>query len=130
MPAIPVACAAALAVLDVIEEEKLLERADAIGPAHRGAARGAAAPQRPRCRSPPFAGRGRWSAFEIVKERGSDRRRIAEQTKQRDDRALEKGLVLLSCGTNVNTIRILVPLTATDAIIDEGMGMLEKSLAA
>jgi 4-aminobutyrate aminotransferase-like enzyme len=36
----------------------------------------------------------------------------------------------VSCGTNANTIRVLVPLTASDAIIDEGLGLLEKSLAA
>ena len=43
-------------------------------------------------------------------------------------RALENGLVLLSCGTGFNVIRILVPLTASDAILDEGIGMLEESL--
>ena len=45
-----------------------------------------------------------------------------------DREALEHGLVLLSCGTNFNVIRILVPLTASDAVLDEGLAMLEESL--
>ena len=45
-------------------------------------------------------------------------------------RAYESGLILLSCGTNANTIRILVPLTAEDAIVDEGLEILEQALAA
>ena len=54
----PIACAAALAVLDVIEEEQLCERAEAIG-AHDGAAR--CAPRRSRCpRSAKCAGSARW----------------------------------------------------------------------
>ena len=43
--------------------------------------------------------------------------------------ALENGLVLLSCGVYGNVIRILAPLTAEDAIIDEGLAIIEKSLA-
>ncbi len=42
--------------------------------------------------------------------------------------ALENGLVLLSCGVYGNTIRILVPLTADDAIVDEGLAIIERSL--
>ena len=68
-------------------------------------------------------------AFDIVKERGSDEPDAAA-TSRVTKRAFENGLVLLSCGTNANTIRILVPLTASDEIIDEGLGLLEKSLAA
>ena len=45
-------------------------------------------------------------------------------------RAYESGLILLSCGTSANTIRILVPLTAEDAIVDEGLDVLEQALAA
>ena len=57
-------------------------------------------------------------------------RRTPRQRSRVTKRAFENGLVLLSCGTNANTIRILVPLTASDAIVDEGLGLLEKSLAA
>ena len=43
-------------------------------------------------------------------------------------RALDYGLILLSCGIHGETIRLLMPLTASDAIVDEGMGMLEAAL--
>ena len=48
----------------------------------------------------------------------------------RPQRATDEGLILLSCGTNFNTVRILVPLTADDAIIDEGLDKLELALSA
>jgi len=43
-------------------------------------------------------------------------------------RAHENGLILLSCGVHANTIRLLMPLTASDEIVDEGMSILEKAL--
>ena len=44
--------------------------------------------------------------------------------------AARRGLVLLSCGSYANIIRVMVPLTASDAIIDEGMRILEETFAA
>jgi 4-aminobutyrate aminotransferase/(S)-3-amino-2-methylpropionate transaminase len=44
--------------------------------------------------------------------------------------ATKLGLILLSCGTYGNVVRILVPLTASDAIVDEGLDMLEAAMAA
>jgi 4-aminobutyrate aminotransferase/(S)-3-amino-2-methylpropionate transaminase len=44
--------------------------------------------------------------------------------------ATQRGLILLSCGTYGNVIRILVPLTASDAVVDEGLAIIEASLAA
>jgi len=43
--------------------------------------------------------------------------------------AAERGLVLLTCGTWGNVLRILVPLTASDAVIDEGLAILAGALA-
>ena len=48
--------------------------------------------------------------------------------KQVTTQALQEGLILLSCGIHGETIRLLMPLTAEDAIVDEGMGMLERAL--
>jgi len=65
--------------------------------------------------------------FEIVKERGGfdpD----PDATRRLTQRALDLGLVVLSCGVYGNVIRILVPLTAADAIIDEGMNLLEQAM--
>lgn len=123
----PLACAAALAVLDVFEEEKLLERANAIG------ARLRARLESFRTRNdllPTAAvrGPGAMVAFDIVQDRAGEVP-DAEATRRVTRAAYENGLVLLSCGVNANTIRILVPLTASDAIVDEGLDLLERALA-
>jgi 4-aminobutyrate aminotransferase/(S)-3-amino-2-methylpropionate transaminase len=123
----PLACAAALAVLDVFEKEKLVDRANAIG--ERLKAR-LEQMQRRNDLLPIAAirGPGAMIAFDIVKVRGTHEP-DAEATKRVTARAAELGLVLLSCGTTANTIRILVPLTASDALLDEGLALLEQALA-
>ncbi|MCZ0733189.1 4-aminobutyrate--2-oxoglutarate transaminase [Phreatobacter sp. AB_2022a] len=123
----PLACAAALAVLDIFAEEKLLDRAAALG------TRLMTRLEKLRMRNDlmPIAdirGLGAMVAFDIVKERGSAEP-DAEATKRVVQFAHENGLILLSCGTNANTIRILTPLTAEEAIVDEGLDILEKALA-
>ena len=50
-------------------------------------------------------------------------------TKSVIDHALKRGLILLSCGMHGNALRIMVPLTASDAIIDEAMSIFEAALA-
>ena len=122
----PLACAAALAVLDIFAEEKLLDRAAALG------TRLMTRLEKLRMRNDlmPIAdirGLGAMVAFDIVKERGSAEP-DAEATKRVVQFAHENGLILLSCGTNANTIRILTPLTAEEAIVDEGLDILEKAL--
>jgi len=124
----PVACAAALAVLDVIAEEKLLARADAVG-ARLKARLEALAERNDLLPIAAIRGPGAMIAFDIVKYRGSTEP-DADATRRVTEQALAHGLVLLSCGTNANVIRILVPLTASDAIIDEGLAKLEQALAA
>ena len=122
----PLSCAAALAVLDVFEQEKLLERSNAIGQRLKD---GIKALQQRNDLLPIAAirGPGAMIAFDIVKERGTDTPDAAA-TSRVTKRAFEEGLVLLSCGTNANTIRILVPLTASDDIVDEGLELLAKAL--
>jgi 4-aminobutyrate aminotransferase/(S)-3-amino-2-methylpropionate transaminase len=124
----PVACAAALAVLDVMEEENLVERANHIG------ARAKQRLDRLAVRTggiPINAVRalGGMVAFDIVKQPGSHEPDPAT-TKLVTQRAHERGLILLSCGTSFNTIRILVPLTVSDAVLDEGLDVLESCLDA
>jgi 4-aminobutyrate aminotransferase / (S)-3-amino-2-methylpropionate transaminase / 5-aminovalerate transaminase len=124
----PLSCVAALAVLDVFEQEKLLERSNAIGQRLKD---GIKALQQRNDLLPIAAirGPGGMVAFDIVKERGTDTPDAAA-TSRVTKRAFEEGLVLLSCGTNANTIRILVPLTASDEIVDEGLDILAKALVA
>jgi len=122
----PMSCAAALAVIDVIEEEKLCERADQIGRLLKDRIGQFKNQQE----LPPIGdirGLGAMVAFELVQERGGNKPDAA--TTAALVKAAEKnGLVLLSCGVFANTIRILVPLTASDELINEGMDIIEKSL--
>jgi 4-aminobutyrate aminotransferase/(S)-3-amino-2-methylpropionate transaminase len=122
----PVACAAALAVLDVIEQEKLLARADAVG-ARIKARLEKMARRNDLMPMAAIRGPGAMVGFEIVKERGTFTP-DPEATKLLTERALALGLVVLSCGVYGNVIRILVPLTAADAVIDEGMDLLEQAM--
>jgi len=124
----PLACAAALAVLDIFEREDLLNRANVIGGRLRAAIDRFA---RSNTLVPMSAARGPGAmvAFDVLKQRGSNEP-DAEATRRITQRAHENGLILLSCGTTANTIRILVPLTASDAIVDEGLAILERCLAA
>lgn len=124
----PLACAAALAVLDVFESERLLERSNAIGERLRARLQ----TMQRRNDLQPIAGirgRGGMVAFDIARERGSYEPDAAS-TKRVTAKAAEEGLVLLSCGTSASTIRILVPLTASDEIVDEGLDRLERALVA
>jgi 4-aminobutyrate aminotransferase/(S)-3-amino-2-methylpropionate transaminase len=124
----PLACVAALAVLDVFEDEKLLERSNAIGARLRARLESILTSNS----SLPIAairGPGAMVAFDIIKERGGNEP-DANATKRVVQRACELGLILLSCGVNANTIRILTPLTASDELIDEGLHLLEAALKA
>jgi 4-aminobutyrate aminotransferase/(S)-3-amino-2-methylpropionate transaminase len=122
----PVGCAAGLAVLEVIEEEKLLDRSEELGRRVTERLRSIAL----RNDVPPIGdirNLGGMIAFELVKSRGSNEP-DADMTKKVTAKALDNGLVLLSCGVYANTIRILVPLTASNKIVDEGLDIIERSL--
>jgi 4-aminobutyrate aminotransferase/(S)-3-amino-2-methylpropionate transaminase len=67
-------------------------------------------------------------AIELVKNRRADMP-DAELTKAVVQAAGRRGLILLSCGLYSNVIRILAPLTIPEAQLDEGMELLEQSLA-
>ena len=122
----PVACAAALAVMDVIDSENLLDRSNVIGARIKGRLEA----MRRRNDLPPIdaiRGLGGMVAFELFKERGTYEP-DGERTKAVTTQAAKEGLILLSCGVYGNVIRILVPLTASDAIVDEGLDKLEQAL--
>ncbi len=122
----PVACAAGLAVLDVIDEEKLLERSTRLGT--RLVNRIKAIAQRNDV--PPIGdirGLGALVAIEMGKSRGGNEP-DPDATRALTAQSLQNGLILLSCGVYANTIRILVPLTAPDAVVDEGLDIIERTL--
>ena len=66
--------------------------------------------------------------FDIVKARGGYEP-DPETTKQVQAKARELGLIVLTCGMFANTIRLLVPLTVSDAVLAEGLTILERALA-
>ena len=122
----PVACAAAHTVLDIIDDEKLCERANAIGEIILGRCRELAARSNLNCIG-DVRGVGAMCAVEFVKDVKSGEP-APELTAQVLKSGNERGLILLSCGTYGNVIRFLPPLTASDALVKEGMDVFEAIL--
>jgi 4-aminobutyrate aminotransferase/(S)-3-amino-2-methylpropionate transaminase len=120
----PLACAAGLAVLEVIEKEKLNERAVQMG------ARLASRLREMQVKLPCIGEvrqLGMMVAMELVKNRRAEMP-DAELTRAVVQAAGRRGLILLSCGLYSNVIRILAPLTIPDEQLEEGLGLLEQSL--
>jgi 4-aminobutyrate aminotransferase/(S)-3-amino-2-methylpropionate transaminase len=122
----PVAQAAALAVLDVIDEEGLVERANAIGSTMR------ARMESWRERFPAVGdvrGLGAMLAIELVTDRETKQPAIDLASRVVDE-AMRRGLLLLKAGVGQNCIRVLTPLTIADAELDEALGVWEDALSA
>ena len=122
----PVACAAALAVIEAFAQEKLLARSQDMGALLVRGLKDIAA------KVPAIGdvrGLGAMVAIELF-ENGDLSRPDAALTKQVVAEAARRGLILLSCGTHGNVIRILVPLTASDELLHEGLAILADSLEA
>lgn len=123
----PVACAAALAAIAVIEEEGLLERSLAIGARLRRRFAEIGARVAPDTIG-DIRGLGAMVAVELVTDIGTAAP-DPTLTKAVCATALRHGLVLLPCGMHGNAIRIMVPLTVSDSILDEGLAIFERALA-
>jgi 4-aminobutyrate aminotransferase/(S)-3-amino-2-methylpropionate transaminase len=120
----PVAQAAALAVLDVIDEEGLVERAAAIGETMR------ARMQEWQGRFPEVGdvrGLGAMLAIELVHDRES-KDPAPELVAGVSEEAFRNGLLLLSAGIYSNVVRVLVPLTIADGELDEALEVWEQTL--
>jgi 4-aminobutyrate aminotransferase / (S)-3-amino-2-methylpropionate transaminase / 5-aminovalerate transaminase len=122
----PVAQAAALAVLDVFEEEGLVERAGAIGEV---------------IRTRMEAWQGRWPAIGDVRGLGAmlaielvtdpaTKEPDADRASAVVEHAAQNGVLLLKSGVYGNCIRVLTPLVITDAELDEALGVWEQALEA
>ncbi|GAA0586146.1 4-aminobutyrate--2-oxoglutarate transaminase [Caenispirillum bisanense] len=122
----PLACAAGLAVLEVIEEEGLIARANAIGTLMTDRLKAMAQKNSLSCIG-DIRGQGAMIAMELVTDRDT-RAPAADLTKALVQAVAKKGLILLACGTRGNVIRFLVPLTASDALISEGLDIIESTL--
>ncbi len=121
----PVACAAALAVLDVIEEEHLLERAQEIG---RYMMQRFQEMQTKYELIGDVRGLGAMVAIELVKDRRT-KEPAAEETASIVKEALKNGALFARAGLYSNVIRILVPLVITDEQLEEGLTILERAIA-
>ncbi|WP_456237733.1 4-aminobutyrate--2-oxoglutarate transaminase [Nocardioides sambongensis] len=121
----PVACAAALAVLDAVEEDGLVERARAIEatmvPRLRALQQGDA-------RVGDVRGRGAMIAVELVRPGTTEP--DAALTAQVAAAAHAEGLIVLTCGTWGNVLRFLPPLSIPDHLLDEGLDILERIFRA
>ncbi|TML63497.1 MAG: 4-aminobutyrate--2-oxoglutarate transaminase [Actinobacteria bacterium] len=120
----PVAQAAALAVLDVVEEEGLAERASAIGETMRERM------VRWQDRFPAIGdvrGLGAMLAIELVEDRET-KRPAPELASAVTEAAAARGLLLLKSGIYSNCIRVLCPLVVTDAELDEALDVWEQAL--
>ena len=119
----PVACRAALAVLEIFEEENLLQKAQDLG-------------RKLKTRFEKWQtqfevigeirGLGAMLGLELVK--GPHKRPAADEAKQLAAYCLENGLVILTCGSYGNIVRILAPLVITDEQLEKGLAILEQGL--
>ncbi|HEX8957014.1 MAG TPA: aminotransferase class III-fold pyridoxal phosphate-dependent enzyme, partial [Burkholderiaceae bacterium] len=119
----PLAVAAAHAVLDVIEDESLVARANVLGDRIKETLRGlkGKVPQIAEVRGP-----GAMVAVEFNKPGTHEPDPVF--TKAVQTRALERGLLLLTCGVYANVIRFLFPLTIEDDLMDEALQILTVAL--
>lgn len=122
----PVAVASALAVLDVIEDENLTERATALGEKCRTRLNGLRS--RFECIA-DVRGLGAMTAVEFSHD-GDPSKPAGEIATALKNEAAKRGLLLLNCGSYGNVLRLMLPLTIPDSVLDEGMGILEAALAA
>ncbi|HXN98784.1 MAG TPA: 4-aminobutyrate--2-oxoglutarate transaminase [Candidatus Acidoferrales bacterium] len=120
----PLACAAALAVIETLERENLSARAEKIGERFDSRAR------EWKKRWPLIGdvrGLGAMRALELVRP-GATREPAKEETDKVLRQCLENGLILVSAGSYGNVIRLLMPLVITDEQFDEGLRVLESAL--
>jgi 4-aminobutyrate aminotransferase/(S)-3-amino-2-methylpropionate transaminase len=124
----PLAVAAANAVLDVINNEALRERAVEIG--RRAVTRLRSVAERQGMeRIGDVRGLGAMIAFELVDDRET-KAASPSLTSRIVAEAERRGLILLSCGTRQNVIRLLPPLTIEYEILEEGLDIIEESIEA
>jgi 4-aminobutyrate aminotransferase / (S)-3-amino-2-methylpropionate transaminase / 5-aminovalerate transaminase len=122
----PLACAAALAAIETLERENLPARAESLGQHFELRVRDW------KQRWPLIGdarGLGAMRALELVRSRAT-REPAKEETEDVLRHCRERGLIVLSAGSYGNVLRLLVPLVITDEQFDEGLDVLEASLAA
>ena len=121
----PIACEAALAVLDVFEEENMLEKSVALGKKlHARFEKW----QKKYSIIGEIRGLGAMLGLELIK--GPDRTPAAEEAKKLAGYCFQNGLSILVCGSYGNVIRVLAPFVITDEQLQKGLSIMEDGLAA
>jgi 4-aminobutyrate aminotransferase / (S)-3-amino-2-methylpropionate transaminase / 5-aminovalerate transaminase len=120
----PVACAAALAVMDVFEQENIIKRSVVLGNKIRAAFENL---EREFEIIGDVRGKGPMLALELVQDRET-KAPATEITKKLVKCCFEKGLILLSCGTYGNVIRTLMPLVISDEQLNRGVSIMRDGL--
>ncbi|MGB8338556.1 MAG: aminotransferase class III-fold pyridoxal phosphate-dependent enzyme, partial [Burkholderiales bacterium] len=119
----PLAIAASHAVIDIIKKENLLDRSQMLGDnlqAHL---------KRIAQNSPQIAEvRGLGSMVAVEFNNPATKKPDPDYTKRVQAKALEQGLILLTCGVYANVIRFLYPLTIDEKHFDEALDIIEKSI--
>jgi 4-aminobutyrate aminotransferase/(S)-3-amino-2-methylpropionate transaminase len=123
----PVAAAAALAVLDQIEREGLLERSRALGERIMERLR---AMQSSHEVIGDVRGRAMMTAMELVSDRATKEPLESSIGTKIVQRCLENGVVILKAGTYDNVIRLLPPLTIEEGLLDEGLEILDEAIGS
>src|SRR5690606_35882543 len=121
----PIGIAAAHAVLDVIEEEKLCDRANQLGSRlkqHLESLRGEI-PEIADIRGPGFMNAVEFNDVATGKPSADFANKVRTE-------ALARGLLLLTCGVHGNVIRFLSPITIQDEVFTEALGKLEEAMRA
>ena len=119
----PLAIAAAHAVIDIIEEEQLVARANYLGDKLTRRLKSAQA-KTPALKE--VRGLGSMIAAEFFDPKTGEP--ATDAMKRVQAAALEEGLILLSCGIYMNALRFLYPLTIQDAVFDEALDILDRAL--
>ena len=123
----PVAAVAALAVLELIEREGLLERSIALGERMRETL---TRMQERHDAIGDVRGRGMMNAVELVADRTTKEPLESATGSAIVRRCLENGVVFLKAGTYDNVIRLLPPLTIEEGLLDEGLEVLDEAIGA
>ena len=121
----PVAAAAALAVLDLIERDGLLGRADAVGDTIMARLR-ALEERHPQVGE--VRGRGAMCAMELVEDADTKEPLAADAMNRIAREALEGGVIVLTAGTYGNVVRLLPPLTIEEPLLADGLDVLEGAV--
>jgi len=118
----PVSCAAALATIEVIQEEKLAERAEKVGKMMLERLQKFAAGKK---HIGEVRGLGLMIAVDFNDEKGGPSKELADKVAER---CLENKLLVLTCGSHGQAIRLIPPLNLSDAEAEEGLNILEKAM--